>query len=388
MASPPYQILVLPGDHAGPEVMTEALKVLSLFDTHLSSKTSSKTPIFAVTKDLAGGCSINVHGIPITPSVLAKAASSHAILFGSVGGPEWGTAQPNPESGLLQLRKHIGAFANLRPCKWYSKSLVEKSPLKEDVIRDVDFMLLRENCGGAYFGEKVEDYDKGVGSDSWIYTVPEVERCAHVAASLALQEQALGKPGLVTSADKANVLASGRLWRRAVTSIFSSSYSQIPLQHQLADSLSMLLCTKPSSFNGIILTDNTFGDMLSDQSGGLLGTLGVLPSASLCASPTDTSGKPVPVKGLYEPVHGSAPDIAGQGRVNPVAEILSVAMMLRYSFCLLDEATLIEKAVEKVLDGKDIGGLEIRTGDLGGSATTSEVGDAVCRVLKELLASR
>lgn len=204
MASPPYQILVLPGDHAGPEVMTEALKVLSLIDAHLSSK----TPTFALTTELAGGCSINAHGIPVTPAVLEKAASSHAILFGSVGGPEWGTAQPNPESGLLQLRKHIGAFANLRPCKLYSKSLVGKSPLKESVIRDVDFMLLRENCGGAYFGEKVEDYEKGVASDSWIYTVPEVERCAHVAASLALQEQALGKAGLVTSADKANVLGT------------------------------------------------------------------------------------------------------------------------------------------------------------------------------------
>jgi 3-isopropylmalate dehydrogenase len=150
----------------------------------------------------------------------------------------------------------------------------------------------------------------------------------------------------------------------------------------------MLLCTKPSAFNGVILTDNTFGDMLSDQSGGLLGTLGVLPSASLCSSPTDAAGNPTPVKGLYEPVHGSAPDIAGQGKVNPVAEILSVAMMLRYSFCMLEEASLIERAVEKVLDSKEIGGLEIRTGDLGGTATTSEVGDAVCGVLKELLASR
>jgi 3-isopropylmalate dehydrogenase len=150
----------------------------------------------------------------------------------------------------------------------------------------------------------------------------------------------------------------------------------------------MLLCTKPSSFNGIILTDNTFGDMLSDQSGGLLGTLGVLPSASLCASPTDSNGTPVLVKGLYEPVHGSAPDIAGLGKVNPVAEILSVALMLRYSFCLLEEARLIEVAVEKVLDSREIGGLEVRTGDLGGGATTSEVGDAVCGVLKEMLASR
>jgi 3-isopropylmalate dehydrogenase len=203
-----YQILVLPGDHAGPEVMTEALKVLSIVDSHLSSKTGSQTPTFTLTTELCGGCSINAHGVPIAPSVLAKASSSNAILFGSVGGPEWGTAQPNPESGLLQLRKHIGAFANLRPCKMYSKSLVGKSPLKPEIIKDVDFMLVRENCGGAYFGEKIEDYSKGIASDSWIYTTPEVERCAHVAASLALQEQALGKPALVTSADKANVLGT------------------------------------------------------------------------------------------------------------------------------------------------------------------------------------
>jgi 3-isopropylmalate dehydrogenase len=364
--------------------MNEALKVLSVIESHLSSTSPASSPIFTLTTDLCGGCSINAHGIPITPSVLSKATSSHAILFGSVGGPEWGTSVPNPESGLLQLRKHINAFANLRPCRLYSKSLISKSPLKPEIIKDVDFMLVRENCGGAYFGEKVEDYSKGIASDSWIYTTPEIQRCAHVAAALALQDKGLGKPSLVTSADKANVLANGRLWRKVVTETFSSSYPNLALKHQLADSLSMLLCTQPSSFNGTILTDNTFGDMLSDQSGGLLGTLGVLPSASLCDVPYPGT----PVKGLYEPVHGSAPDIAGQGKVNPVAQILSVALMLRYSFSLYDEAQKVESAVERVLDSKDIGGLEVRTGDLGGSASTSEVGDAVCAVLKELLASK
>jgi len=384
MASPPYEILVLPGDHAGPEVMTEALKVLHVIELHLSSQSTPSTPIFSLNHDLCGGCSINYHGVPITPKVLQKATNSHAILFGSVGGPEWGTSIPNPESGLLQLRKQIGAYANLRPCKLYSKSLVSKSPLKPEIIKDVNFMLVRENCGGAYFGEKVEDYEQGIASDSWIYTRPEIERCAHVAAALAQQDKVLGNSSLVTSADKANVLASGRLWRRVVTETFAASYPHLPLKHQLADSLSLLLCTQPSTFNGTIVTDNTFGDMLSDQSGGLLGTLGVLPSASLCAAPSLDK----PVKGLYEPVHGSAPDIAGQGKVNPVAMILSVALMLRYSFCMLNEALAIERAVEKVLDSKDIGGLEIRTGDLGGSATTSEVGDAVCAVLKEVLASK
>ncbi|KAF2421200.1 3-isopropylmalate dehydrogenase [Tothia fuscella] len=368
-----HKILILPGDHAGPEVMKEALKVLSLIQSHTSS-----TKTFQHTTDLCGGISINTHQTPITDSVLSLAASSDAILFGSVGGPEWGTTYPNPESGLLRLRTHINAFANLRPCRFYSRSLVEKSPLKEHVIRGVDFMLVRENCGGAYFGDKVEDYENGIASDTWGYTAPEIERCARVAGALARQ---MGKGTVVTSADKANVLASGRLWRNTVTSVFEKEFKDVELRHQLADSLAMLLCTNPSKFNGVIVTDNTFGDILSDQAGGLVGTLGILPSASLCGVPEMEKG----VKGLYEPVHGSAPDIAGQGKVNPVAQILSLSMMLRYSFCMYEEADAIDAAVEKVLDSKDIGGLEVRTGDLGGIATTGEVGDAVCKVLEELL---
>jgi 3-isopropylmalate dehydrogenase len=367
------KILVLPGDHAGPEVMNEALKVLQVIQSHTST-----TRTFELTTDLCGGCSINKHNTPITEAVLAKAASSDAILFGSVGGPEWGTAYPNPESGLLRLRTHINAFANLRPCKIYSKSLVEKSPLKREIVENVDFMLVRENCGGAYFGPKVEDYENGVASDVWGYTTPEIERCARVAGALARQA---GKGTVVTSSDKANVLASGRLWRRTITEVFSKEFKDVELRHQLADSLAMLLCTSPSKFNGVIVTDNTFGDMLSDQAGGLVGTLGILPSASLSGVPEMGEG----VKGLYEPVHGSAPDIAGQGKVNPIAQILSLSMMLRYSFCMYTEADAIDSAVEKVLDGKDIGGLEVRTGDLGGKASTSEVGDAVCEVLRGIL---
>lgn len=188
-------------------------------------------------------------------------------------------------------------------------------------------------------------------------------------------------PATVWSSDKANVLASGRLWRKVTSEVFAAEFPHIELKHQLADSLSMLMVKNPKMFNGVIHTDNTFGDMLSDQAGGVVGTLGVLPSASLCGIPDGKSQ----CNGIYEPVHGSAPDIAGKGIVNPVAQILSAAMMLRYSFNLPVEAAAIEAAVEKVLDGKDIGGLEIRSGDLGGKATTKEIGDAVCKVLEQIL---
>lgn len=190
-----------------------------------------------------------------------------------------------------------------------------------------------------------------------------------------------GGPATVWSSDKANVLASGRLWREVTTAVFEKEYPDIPLKHQLADSLSMMMMMYPTRFNGVIHTDNTFGDMLSDQAGGVVGTLGVLPSASLCGVP----GEGRKCNGIYEPVHGSAPDIAGMQKVNPVAQILSMAMMLRYSFGLMDEALAVEKAVQMCLDGKDIGGLEIRTGDLKGNYTTSQVGDAVAQTLKEIL---
>ena len=374
--SPRRRVLVLPGDHVGPEVMVEALRVLDLIST------TRKLP-FELTHDLCGGCSIDKHGKPITSAVLDIASNSDAILFGSAGGPEWGTAQPNPESGLLTLRRHIGAFANIRPCTFYSQSLISRSPLKPELAKGTNFILLRENCGGAYYGKKTEEAE--YASDTWEYSTSEVERCCHVAAALAVTMGKDGKGGggaaTVWSSDKANVLASGRLWRRVTTDVFERDYPDVELKHQLADSLSMIMVMDPRRFNGVIHTDNTFGDMLSDQAGGVVGTLGVLPSASLCGVP----GEGRRCNGIYEPVHGSAPDISGKGIVNPVAQILSVALMLRYSFGLEDEAQMIEKAVEKVLDGKDVGGLEVRTGDLGGKATTKEVGDAVCKVLEGLL---
>lgn len=295
-----FNILVLSGDHAGPEVVEQAMKVLKVVEASTETK-------FNIDTELVGGCSIDKHRTPVTEEVLNKASNTDAILFGSVGGPEWGTVQPNPESGLLRLRTRINAFANLRPCRMYSKSLVDRSPLKREIVENVDFVLVRENCGGAYFGPKVEDYEKGVASDTWGYTKPEVERVAQVAGALARQgklSDPKGQPAQVTSADKANVLASGRLWRKVVSEVFEKEFQDVTLKHQLADSLSMLMCTEPCRFNGIIVADNTFGDMLSDQAGGIVGTLGLLPSASLCGIPEIDR----PVKGLYEPVHGSAPE--------------------------------------------------------------------------------
>ena len=325
-------------------------------------------------------------GTPITDEVLRIAKEDvDAVLFGSVGGPEWGHTYPNPESSLLRLRQHIGAFANVRPATFYSKSLIPLSPLKPHIATPVNFIVLRENCGGAYYGTKTEE--ENFASDTWGYSTSEIERCARVGAALA---RTLGKdgkgdgsggPATVWSADKANVLANSRLWRTVVTRVFKEEFPDVELKHQLADSLSMIMMTDPARFNGVILTDNTFGDMLSDQAGGVVGTLGVLPSASLCGMP----GEGLKCNGIYEPVHGSAPDISGKGIVNPVAQILSAALMLRYSLGMIEEAVLIERAVEKVLDGKDIGGLEIRTGDLGGKANTVQVGDAVISVLSDLL---
>lgn len=360
-------ILVLPGDHVGPEVVQEAVKVLKVVE-----KKSGVN--FELDFDLCGGCSIDKHGKPVTDEVVQKAKKSDAVFFGSVGGPKWygstssfgissreltpcprGTVYPNPESGLLTLRQQLEAFANLRPCCFASDSLIERSPLKPEHVKGVDFTVVRENCGGAYFGPKVEEATHA--SDSWAYTQSEIERCARVAAFLALQHD---PPLLVTSSDKANVLASGRLWRRVVSDLFAKEFPKLELKHQLADSLAMIMIQNPRAFNGVVLTDNTFGDMLSDEAGGLTGSLGLLPSASLCGVPNESNGNKV--RGIYEPVHGSAPDIAGKGIVNPVAQILSASMMLRYSFAMNKEADAIDAAVKRVLGSKEEGGLEIRTG--------------------------
>ncbi|KAI5919433.1 Isopropylmalate dehydrogenase-like domain-containing protein [Camillea tinctor] len=371
-----YHILVLPGDHVGPEVVTEALKVLDVVEECRPSLHFERE--FA----LAGGCSINAHGVPITPAVLDQAASSDAVLFGSVGGPEWAGSHPNPESGLLSLRQRLDAFANIRPCEVLVPSLVGASPIKSELVAGTKFVVVRENCGGAYFGEKVEEEDRA--SDLWVYRAEEVERCARVSAAIARiigrDGRGGGGPAVVWSSDKANVLASGRLWRRVTQRVFDKEFPDIELRHQLADSMAMLMVKDPTMFNGVIHTDNTFGDILSDISGGITGTLGILPSASISGIPG--SGR---CNGIYEPVHGSAPDISGKGVVNPVAQILSLAMMLRYSFLLTEEASAIENAVTRVLDEKGNGGLEIRTKDLGGTASTADVGNAICTAVRSIL---
>ncbi|CAK1357083.1 3-isopropylmalate dehydrogenase [Cercospora beticola] len=372
------KILVLPGDHVGPEVVTEALKVLDIVEEATGAR-------FERDFDLCGGCSLDKHKDSVTEEVLRKCESVDAVFFGSAGGPEWGTAQPNPESGLLRIRKRMQIFANLRPCKFASKTMVDWSPIKREVIEGVDFMLIRENCGGAYYGNKIEESD--YGCDPWEYSRPEIERVARVAGALALQTD---PPRPVFSADKANVLASSRVWRRVVTEVFEKEFPTVKLQHQLADSLAMLFITKPTAFNGVIVTDNTFGDILSDESGGLTGSLGLLPSASLAGAPGTNVGQNSVggVVGLYEPVHGSAPDISGKGLANPVAQVLSLAMMLRYSFNMHREADAIEEAIAKVLDSKKDGGQEIRTGDLGGKATTAIMSEAIQTEVRRALSAQ
>ncbi|KAL4892761.1 3-isopropylmalate dehydrogenase B [Aspergillus ambiguus] len=365
MTQTTYNILVLPGDGIGPEIMREATKVLQSFTT--------PTRAFALREELIGGCSIDATGKSCTDAVKQAALASDAVLFAAVGGPKWDGMRrglDGPEGGLLQLRKAMDIYANLRPCAADVPSRAisrEYSPFRQDVIEGVDFVVVRENCGGAYFGKKVEESDYAM--DEWGYSTPEIQRITRLSAEIALRHD---PPWPVISLDKANVLASSRLWRRVVEDTMTREYPQVKLVHQLADSASLILATNPRALNGVILADNTFGDMVSDQAGSIVGTLGVLPSASL-------DGLPKPgekANGLYEPTHGSAPTIAGQNIANPVAMILCVALMFRYSLNMEAEAQQVENAVRTVLDAG------VRTPDLGGKASTVEVGDAIVRVLR------
>ncbi|KAF8499990.1 Isopropylmalate dehydrogenase-like domain-containing protein, partial [Gautieria morchelliformis] len=385
-----YKIVVLPGDGIGPEVIAQAVRVLEA----VAEKSAGLFQLNLETH-LIGGAAIDATGDPLPEATLQAAKSADAILMGkimyfevkrcSVGGPKWGVNLPvRPEQGLLRLRKELGLYANIRPANFASESLVANSPLKESVAKGVDFIVIRELIGGLYFGQRKEQNvapDPDAAWDTMIYSVPEVQRITRVAAQIAMTAN---PPLAVHSIDKANVLASSRLWRRVVTDTLEKEYPQLSLDHHLVDSAAMVIVSNPKKLNGVILTENMFGDILSDQSSVIPGSLGLLPSASL-ASPPLTGPSDTTAPGLYEPIHGSAPDIAGQGIANPIGTILSAAMLLRYSLGLEQPAQAVEVAVRKVLDDKNAGGLGLRTKDLGGDTTSSEVGDRVVLVLKTLL---
>ncbi len=359
-------LLILPGDGIGPEVMAEVRKIIGWY--------GDKRGIdFDVSEDLVGGAAYDAHGTPLHDDTMAKAQEVDAVLLGAVGGPKYDALDfsVKPERGLLRLRKEMDLFANLRPAQCFD-ALADFSSLKRDVVAGLDIMIVRELTSGIYFGEPRGIFEEGnerVGINTQRYTESEIERVARSAFELASK-----RGGKVCSMEKANVMESGVLWREVVTRVGAAEYPDIELSHMYADAGAMQLCRWPKQFD-VIVTDNLFGDLLSDAAAMLTGSLGMLPSASLGAPMAN--GRP---KALYEPVHGSAPDIAGQGKANPIACILSFAMALRYSFDLGEEATRLENAVEKVLaDG-------LRTADLLGEegvtpVSTSEMGDAIVAAL-------
>src|SRR5512139_1394380 len=332
-----FNITLLPGDGIGPEVIHEALRVLDVVATKYNHS-------FQYKERLMGGCSIDNYGSSLTDEALADCQSADAILFGAVGGPKWDdpNAKDRPERGLLRLRKGLGVFANMRPVKVHP-ALEEASPLKPEKLKGVDILVLRELTGGLYFGQpKMREMKDGCerAVDTLEYYDFEIRRIVQLAFSLAK-----GRKKKVTSVDKANVLESSRLWRQTASQV-GREHPEIALEHQLVDSAAMKLITAPASFD-VMVTENTFGDILTDEASVLAGSMGMLPSASLseAGSSQGTNRR----MGLYEPIHGSAPDIAGKGIANPVGTILSAAMMLHYSFSLEDEACAVENAVEEAI---------------------------------------
>lgn len=362
-------ITILPGDHVGQEICDEAIKVLKAIE----ASTPYQDVSFSFQHHLIGGAAIDATGSPLPDESLAAAKSSDAVLLGAVGGPKWGTGSVRPEQGLLKIRKELNLYANLRPCNFVSDQLLELSPLRENVVKGTDFTVVRELVGGIYFGERTEQQDsedKATAWDTEKYTVAEVTRITRMAAFMALQHN---PPLPVWSLDKANVLASSRLWRSTVEKVMKEEFPQLTIQHQLIDSAAMILVQNPNKLNGVVITSNMFGDIISDEASVIPGSLGLLPSASLASLP-DTNK----AFGLYEPCHGSAPDL-DSNKVNPIATILSVAMMLRLSLDCLQEAEALEKAVGKVIDSG------IRTADLRGSSSTKEVGDAISETVAKIL---
>jgi 3-isopropylmalate dehydrogenase len=363
------KLLLLPGDGIGPECLDQVRRVVEWFDRrHVAS--------FELEEDLVGGAAIDVHGVPLAEATLDKAMAADAVLLGAVGGPKWDDLpfEIKPERGLLRLRKEMELFANLRPAICF-EALVAASTLKPEVVSGLDIMIVRELTGGVYFGEPrgIEALADGTrrGVNTQVYTTPEIQRVARVAFELAQKRQ-----NRVCSVEKANVMESGVLWREEVQKLRDAAYPGVELSHMYADNCAMQLVRNPKQFD-VIVTDNLFGDMLSDAAAMLTGSLGMLPSASLGAAEADGRRK-----ALYEPVHGSAPDIAGANKANPLASLLSFSMMLRYSFEQAEGADLLDRAVETVLDGG------LRTADIMQDSmrqvSTSAMGDGVLDALDKL----
>ncbi len=359
-------LLILPGDGIGPEVMAEVRKIIDWYG-------AKRDLGFDVREDLVGGAAYDAHGTPLHDDTMTKAQEVDAVLLGAVGGPKYDDLDfsVKPERGLLRLRKEMDLYSNLRPAQCFD-ALADFSSLKKDIVAGLDIMIVRELTSGVYFGEPRGIFEEGnerVGVNTQRYTESEIDRVARSAFELARR-----RGNKVCSMEKANVMESGILWREVVQKVHDEDYPDVELSHMYADAGAMQLCRWPKQFD-VIVTDNLFGDILSDTAAMLTGSLGMLPSASLGAPMAN--GRP---KALYEPVHGSAPDIAGQGKANPIACILSFAMALRYSFDQGTEADRLEAAVEKVLaDG-------LRTADLAGEdgvtpVSTSEMGDAIIAAL-------
>ena len=364
-----YNLFLLPGDGIGPEVMKEVEAIVAWFDAQGIAR-------FETDRGLVGGSAYDAHGKAISDADMKQAMASDAVLFGAVGGPKWEKVpyDVRPEAGLLRLRKDLGLFANLRPAICYP-ALADASSLKREVVEGLDILIVRELTGGVYFGEPKTITDLGFGQkravDTQVYDTYEIERISRVAFELARTRR-----NKVSSAEKRNVMKSGVLWNEVVTRIQKTEYPDVPVEHVLADNCAMQLVRWPKQYD-VIVTDNLFGDVLSDVAAMLTGSLGMLPSASLGAADTKTSRR----KSLYEPVHGSAPDIAGTGVANPIAMIASFGMALRYSLGLGEWADRIDQAISRVL-AKGLRTKDIASGS-NANASTGDMGKAILDELKQ-----
>jgi 3-isopropylmalate dehydrogenase len=367
-----YNLLLLPGDGIGPEVMAEVKRIIAFFNQKGADK-------FTTEEALVGGCAYDAHGVAITDQTMDKAKAADAVIFGAVGGPKWDKVayEVRPEAGLLRLRKDLVMFANIRPAICYP-ALADSSSLKREFVDGLDIIILRELTGGVYFGEPKTITDLGNGQkraiDTQVYDTYEIERISRVAFELARKRR-----NKVTSMEKRNVMKSGVLWNEVVTATHAREFKDVQLEHMLADAGAMQLVRNPKQFD-VIVTDNLFGDVLSDIAAMLTGSLGMLPSASLGEVDPKTKKR----KALYEPVHGSAPDIAGKGMANPIAMIASFGMALRYSFNLGKQADLIDQAIAAAL------AKGLRTADIKSEGSkvvsTREMGDAILAELEQLAA--